>query len=280
MKLGFHISISGGLGKVVERAIKKECDTFQIFSRNPRGWHYRTLKESDIESFKKNVVKSGMSPVCIHLPYLPNLASAKPELLEISRFSLEEELRRANILGVDFVIAHIGSRLDLSLKRAVNIICDSINRAFSKVRNNIILLLENTAGEGSEVGDKFSVIGSIIDKVEDIDRIGVCLDTAHTFQAGYDLSTKKGLNDTIKEFDDTIRLKKLYFLHLNDSKTPLGSHRDLHWHIGDGYIGIQGFKNIVNHPSLSRLPAIMETPRKSEEDDIRNMRTIRRLVNN
>ncbi len=280
MKFGFHISISGGLGKVVDRALGKGCETFQLFSRNPRGWRYGSLKEVDVRIFKEEVERNAIEPVFIHLPYLPNLASPKPDLLEISRFSLEEELRRAKLLGSDSVVAHMGSRLESSEGDAVKRIGDSINRAFSSVKNRVTLLLENTAGEGTEVGDKFPIIRSIIDRVDNRYRVGICLDTAHAFQAGYELSTEKGVEATIKEFDDIIGIERLYLLHLNDSKTPIGSRRDLHWHIGEGYIGIGGIRQIVNHPKLSHLPAIMETPRHKEEDDIRNMERIRRLLNN
>jgi len=280
MKFGFHISISGGFGRVAERAKIRGCDTIQLFSRNPRGWRYSPLKEEEIEKFKQNRKTCGIDPVFTHLPYLPNLASPKSDLLRISIFTLEEELRRAKILGADFVVAHMGAKIDSPLEKAISRISDSINNAFGNVKNNVILLLENTAGEGSEVGDRFSVIRGVIDRIDDKGRVGMCLDTAHAFEAGYDLSTEKGVSDTLKEFDDIIGLDILYLLHLNDSKTPLGSHRDLHWHIGEGYIGLEGFRNIVNCPLLSHLPCIMETPRKNEEDDIRNMKTIRRLVIN
>jgi deoxyribonuclease-4 len=278
MKFGFHISISGGLGKVVERAKARECDTIQLFSRNPRGWRYSPLKEPEVKKFKKDRELSGIEPLFAHLPYLPNLASPKPDLLRISISALEEELRRAEILGAGFVVAHMGARLDSSLEGAVSRISDSINTAFDNVRNDVILLLENTAGEGSEVGDRFSVIRSVIERIGNNERVGVCLDTAHAFEAGYGLSTKKGVDDTLKELDDTIGLDRLHLLHLNDSKTPLGSHRDLHWHIGEGYIGLEGFRYIVNHPLLLHMAGIMETPRKDDEDDIRNMKTIKGLV--
>ncbi len=280
MRFGFHISISGGFSKVVERAKAKGCDTIQLFSRNPRGWRYSPLKDSEVEKFKRDKEVSGIDPVFTHLPYLPNLASPDPNLLRISTLSLKEELKRAEILDAGFIVVHIGARLNSSLEEAIARISDSINTTFNDLKNNVILLLENTAGEGSEVGDKLSVIGSVIDRIEDKDRVGVCLDTAHAFEAGYDLSIKKGLDDTLKELGDTIGLDRLYLLHLNDSKTPLGSHRDLHWHIGDGYIGLEGFGNIVNHPLLLHLPGIMETPRKDDRDDIKNMRTIKELIIN
>ena len=141
-----------------------------------------------------------------------------------------------------------------------------------------MILLENTAGQGTEIGFNFTQLKKMFSGVEDKGRIGICLDTAHAFAAGYDLSSKKGLDAALSEFDRLIGLQHLHLLHLNDAKTPLGSRADRHWHIGEGYIGLKGFKNIVNHPLLDHLPGIMETPRKDLKDDLRNMKVIRGLV--
>jgi len=146
------------------------------------------------------------------------------------------------------------------------------------VKNEVILLLENTAGQGTEIGSNFDQIKKIIEGVEENGRLGVCLDTAHTFEAGYDLSDKDGLERTLETFDQTVGLKQLHLLHLNDSKTPLGSRKDRHWHIGEGYIGLEGFRYLINHPLLRHLPGIMETPRKDTVEDLKNMEVIRDLV--
>jgi deoxyribonuclease-4 len=157
-------------------------------------------------------------------------------------------------------------------------VAEGINEAFRRIKNKVILLLENTAGMGSEIGYQFSQIKEIIDAVEERERIGVVLDTAHTFEAGYDLRDKEGIDKTLREFDELIGLKRLYCLHLNDSKTDFGSRVDRHWHIGKGKIGLEGFRLIVNHPLLRHLPGIMETPRDDTKLDLMNMKTIRRLV--
>jgi deoxyribonuclease-4 len=161
---------------------------------------------------------------------------------------------------------------------ALEAVSQGINQAFGKVKNSIMLLMENTAGQGTEIGFTFDQIKKILEGVDDPQRMGVCIDTAHTFEAGYDISNKDGLERTLENFDKVVGLKKLQLLHLNDSKTPLGSRKDRHWHIGQGMIGLEGFRNLVNHPLLRHLPGIMETPRKDTIEDLKNMEVIRSLV--
>jgi deoxyribonuclease-4 len=278
MRFGFHISIAGGFANVVERAKKKDCETIQLFSRNPRGWKYTNLDTEDVEQFKKDIKTSGLSPVFVHMPYLPNLASGEKVLFCKSVESLIADLERCEILDIPYLIMHIGKRMETPEDQAIKNVANGINQAFSKVDNRVKLLLENTAGMGSEIGYNFSQLKEIIQLVENKNRMGVVLDTAHTFEAGYDLSSKDGLNKTIKEFDRLVGLKRLHLIHLNDSKTELGSRIDRHWHIGEGKIGKEGFRNIVNHPLLKHLPGIMETPRMNDKEDLKNMKTIRNLV--
>jgi deoxyribonuclease-4 len=171
----------------------------------------------------------------------------------------------------------VGKRLALSEGRAMARVAAAMNRSLKKVSNRVMILLENTAGQGTELGANFAQLGGILYAIDDRSRAGICLDVAHAFQAGYDVSTRKGLDATLAEFDHLIGLEHLHLLHLNDSKTPLGSHADRHWHIGKGHIGLEGFRNIVNHPLLVHLPGIMETPRADDRDDRRNMRVARRL---
>jgi len=278
MRFGFHISIGGGFKKVVERALKKQCQTIQLFSRNPRGWNFNALDQEDILEFQSAIKQADISPVFVHMPYLSNLASQEKDLYKKSLASLITELERCEIIGAHFLIMHIGSRLTASEDIAQKSISEGINKAFVKVKNSIILLLENTAGMGSEIGYNFAQIKAIFDRVEDKDRLGVVIDTAHVFEAGYPIHTKQGLDTTLKEFDELVGFKRLHLLHLNDSKTDLDSKVDRHWHIGEGKIGLEGFRNIVNHPLLKHLPGIMETPRKDEKEDLKNMNVIRSLV--
>jgi len=278
MRFGFHISIAGGFSRVAERAELRGCETIQLFSRNPRGWRYAPLDKEDIEEFRSSIKSSGLFPIFLHLPYLPNIASPKSKFYSRSIDSITMDLERAQQLGAQYLIIHIGHRMESSEDQAIEAVFQGINQAFEKVRNPVILLMENTAGQGTEIGYNFDQIKRIIENVHDHQRMGVCLDTAHSFEAGYDLSNKDGLERTLETFDQTIGLKRLRLLHLNDSKTPLGSRKDRHWHIGEGYIGLEGFRNLINHPLLRHLPGIMETPRKDTVEDLKNMEVIRSLV--
>ena len=278
MRFGFHISIAGGFSRVAERAELRGCETIQLFSRNPRGWKYSPLGEKNIEEFRSSIKSSGLFPVFLHLPYLPNLAYQQSKFYSRSINAVATDLERAEQLGAQYLIIHIGHRMESSEDEAIEAVSQGINQAFEKVKNPVILLMENTAGQGTEIGYNFDQIKRIIENVHDHQRMGVCLDTAHSFEAGYDLSNKDGLERTLETFDQTIGLKRLRLLHLNDSKTPLGSRKDRHWHIGEGYIGLEGFRNLINHPLLRHLPGIMETPRKDTVEDLQNMEVIRSLV--
>ena len=278
MRFGFHISISGGFSKVVEKAEIRGCETIQFFSRNPRGWKYDSLDHDEVETFHTSIQSSNLSPLFLHLPYLPNVASKESKFYSRSIDSIVTDLERAEQLGAPYLIIHIGHQMESSEDEAIEAVAWAINQAFDRVRNSIVLLLENTAGQGTEIGYEFGQIKKIIEGVEERDRIGICLDTAHAFGAGYDLSRKEGIERTLESFDRMIGLKRLHLLHLNDSKTPLGSRKDRHWHIGEGYIGLEGFRYLINHPLLKHLPGIMETPRKDTVEDLKNMKVIRSLV--
>jgi deoxyribonuclease-4 len=212
------------------------------------------------------------------MPYLPNIASPKSKFYKRSIHSIATDLQRAEQLGAHYLIIHIGHRMESSEDEAIETVSQGIDQAFEQVKNHIILLLENTAGQGTEIGYTFDQIKKIIEGVHDHSRMGVCLDTAHSFEAGYDLSNKDGIEKTLETFDQTIGLNRLHLLHLNDSKTPMGSRKDRHWHIGEGYIGLEGFRCLINHPLLRHLSGIMETPRKDTVEDLRNMEVIRSLM--
>ena len=278
MRFGFHISIAGGFSRVVEKAKLRDCETIQFFSRNPRGWRYESLDKKEIESFQNSMESSGLFPIFLHLPYLPNIASRESKFYSRSIDSIVTDLERAKLLGAQYLIIHIGHRMESSEDEAIEAVINGIDQAFARVKNSVILLLENTAGQGTEIGYTFEQIKKILKGVNQKKRIGVCLDIAHSYEAGYDLSNKDGIERTLESFDQTIGLKRLHLLHLNDSKTPLGSRKDRHWHIGEGYIGMEGFRNLVNHPLLKHLPGIMETPRKDTVEDLKNMKVIRSMV--
>ncbi len=279
MRFGFHIWIGEGFSKVPELARKRRARTIQFFSCNPRTWALSLIPEEEVKKFREGVEALDIKPLFLHMPYLPNLVSSKEDFYIKSIDALSKELERAEILGAQFLITHMGSRREASEEESIERLIKAINYSLDRVRNKVTVVVENTAGQGTQIGYKFSQIKTVIDGVENRERIGVCLDTAHAFQSGYDLSQRDGLERTLEEFERLIGLDKLKLFHLNDSKTPLGSRVDRHWHIGEGYIGSEGFKNIVNHPKLFHFPGIMETPHKrEEEDDIRNMSKIESLV--
>ncbi|MEO0080638.1 MAG: deoxyribonuclease IV [candidate division WOR-3 bacterium] len=278
MRFGFHISIAGGFRNVRKRAETVGCETLQMFSRNPRGWAAAELDEADVVQFRKDMEEAELEPLFVHAPYLPNLAAAERAVAKRSVAALVEDLKRCQLLGVEFLICHVGKALGTEEERAIELVAENVNRIFEAAPNRVKLLLENTAGMGSEVGYRFEQIGTIVKKIGDKDRVGVVLDTAHAFEAGYEWRTKTGIDETLRQFDRAIGLGRLYLLHLNDSKTEFGSRVDRHWHIGQGKIGPEGFRLIVNHPLLKGLPGIMETPRTGTADDLRNLKTIRSLV--
>lgn len=278
MRFGFHVSIAGGFDAAIKNALKTGCDTIQIFSRNPRGWSAKKLNRHAAESFRKLIEQHAITPVFVHMPYLPNLAAADSVLYEKSVRVLCNDLQRAQLLGAAGLVLHLGHLGSASEDMALGRIAAAINRACASVDSSIMLLLENAAGQGSEIGASFLQLKKIIARVDQKKRIGLCLDTAHAFAAGYNMATASGLEKTLAEIDRLLGLNRLRLLHLNDSRSSCGSRIDRHWHIGKGCIGEKGVCRIINHRLLSGLPAIMETPKKKEGDDLKNMKTVRSLV--
>ncbi len=278
MRFGFHISIAGDLTRVAERAAQLSCRTVQIFAGNPRGWKSRDLDPAKILALREDLPRRDIAPLFVHMPYLPNLAAEDGELYEKSVHVLSDMLERAGKLGASGLVTHPGHYGRKGEAEALRRISAAVNHALTAVPDGVPILFENTAGQGKEVGSQFRQLGILLKQAKDRSRVGVCLDTAHAFAAGYDFSTKDGLDLALAEFRKTIGLKNLRLLHLNDAKAPLGSRVDRHWHIGEGYIGAEGMKRIVTHPFLMELPAVMETPKKRADDDIRNMETVLRLA--
>ena len=196
MKLGCHVSIADSVDKSVDRAEKIGCDIFQIFTRSPRMWKYRTLGEDEIEAFKKKIEKTGINPVFSHMPYLPNLSSSNPEPYKKSIDTLRLELERSKLLEIPYVVTHLGSHLGKGKEAGMSQIVRAIDTAVSGLDEHPMILLENTSGKTNEIGSTFTEIGEIIDKVS-TENIGVCLDTCHAFARGYDITSQKGLQETI-----------------------------------------------------------------------------------
>ena len=279
MKLGVHVSIAGSIDLSIDRARSLDLNTFQIFTRNPRGWKFSDLKESNIVNFKNKILSENISTVVCHMPYLPNLSSPKEDVYNMSINTLSSELERCNTLGIEYVVTHIGSHLGTGLEKGLDRVVKACNAALSNSSNNTMIVLENTAGTKNNVGSKFDELKYIFDNVNDKSRIGFCFDTCHAFAAGYDLSTSKSVIDTLNKFDQIIGLKYLKVVHLNDSKGELGNGLDRHQHIGRGFIGESGFRELLKNSTIKQLPLILETPIDETFDDEYNINKIYSLAN-
>ncbi len=277
IRLGLHLSIQGSIDLVVDRGVERGCSTLQMFSRNPRGWDSKKLASRTVENFRNKLKESGIWPVFIHTPYLLNLASPKEDVYLKSIEVLKDELHRASELSVPYVVTHLGSHLGYGKMEGFRRIAKAVNTSLASVKNDAILLLENTAGTKNSMGSAFEDIEHILSKIESNDRIGVCFDTSHAFAAGYDLVSRGALEYTLQRLDITVGLEKLRLVHLNDSKGALGSKIDRHEHIGMGTIGEQGFRNILQS-RLGKLPLILETPIDHRRNDIGNLKKVRELA--
>ncbi|MFH1593162.1 MAG: deoxyribonuclease IV [Candidatus Omnitrophota bacterium] len=277
MRIGVHVSIAGKIYEAIEKARSLKCNTMQIFSRNPRAWGAKDISKEDLEIFKRERNRYDIRPVVVHIPYLVNLASPERALYHKSVNAFIEDVRIADLLNAEYFVTHLGSHRgrgkDFGLKR----FSDGLIKVLKKVRPTAQILLETTAGSGYCIGERFEDLKFIIDRVGSRADIGVCMDTAHVFAAGYDISKSAGLKSTLKEFDKVIGLKRLKVIHLNDSKAALGARVDRHEHIGMGWIGREGFRRILNEPRLSKVPFILETPGDEELKDVNNLETVRRL---
>ena len=277
-RIGVHVSIAGKIWESLERAHALGCNTMQIFSRNPRGWQAAEFDPSDIEIFKELKTKYDIAPVAVHIPYIINLATPVDSLYRRSIAAYMEDIARADILGAEYVVTHLGSHVDTGEDRGVRRFGAALNQIINKAKPETMVLLENTAGSGSCIGYRFEHIKRIIDELDHPEKVGVCLDTAHTFESGYDIKTKSGIDKTMKGFDRLVGLEKIKVVHFNDSLSEFGSHVDRHQHIGKGNIGLAAMKRIINHPGLRAAAFIMETPKKSDRDDRRNLAVTRKMI--
>lgn len=277
MRIGVHVSIAGRLDEAIDRAAGLGCETIQIFSRNPRGWKSKLLVAEEVEDFKRKRKEKDIRPVLVHIPYLINLATPKDKLWKISIDSYVEDIIRTDTLGAEYFVTHLGAHTGSGEEAGLKKFCDGLNVVIEKAKPKTMILLETCAGQGSALGHKFEHIRYMLDNIK-TKNIGVCLDTCHIYVAGYDVATKDGLEDTLKKFDKIVELKNLKAVHFNDSKGDLSSNLDRHEHIGKGRIKEEGMRRIITHPKLRHLPFIMETPKKTPNDDPMNIKTARRLV--
>jgi len=277
VKLGFHVSIEGGIDKAVDRALELRCDTFQIFTRNPRSWAYRALREGEAEAFREKRGMAGIDPVFGHMPYILNLASPSEEIYRRSVGSLSAELKRCSALGVPMLVTHVGSHMGSGLEEGIERVVGALNLTLEGDSSEVSILLENEPGSRNSVGSRFEEIRAILDGVDRRERVAVCLDTCHAFAAGFDLRTREGLGTMLELFKTDVGFDRLKLVHLNDSVGGLGTGVDHHEHIGLGEIGLKGFRLILRS-RLAEAPMIMETPVDERRPDEENMRIARELA--
>ena len=279
MRVGVHTSIAGGLENAPHRAKKISCDTFQMFSANPRGWRGQEPTPEECERFREARADYGLTPLVIHDNYLINLASGNSFIRERSIEAFRKELERAVALGADYLVTHPGSAKASTAAQGIKACIESLRQAANGVKlNGLRILIENTAGQGSAIGRTFEEVAEILAGTAKDLPMGACIDTAHCFEAGYAVHTQAGLAEVVKNLDSTLGLKNVRVIHANDSKTAFGSHADRHEHIGKGQIGKEGFRRIVCHPKLRAIPFICETPIDKPGDDKRNLRMMRKLA--
>jgi deoxyribonuclease-4 len=276
MRVGVHVSIAGGLLEALERAKRLSCATMQIFSRSPRGGSAPAWADTLLQTFHRQRRAQRIEPLAVHCPYIINLASSDPTVFRNSVRLYREEYRRCEQLRAAYLVTHVGSHRGAGEAAGIKRVAEALNETLNGREAAVTILLENTAGSGQGLGDRFEHLAAMRAQVAQRERIGICLDTAHLFAAGFPIHMAEGLEETLAQFDRVVGLEHLKLIHLNDSKSDFNSHVDRHWHIGKGRIGLAAMRRIVNHPRLQELPLILETPKKTEADDQRNLETVRR----
>lgn len=280
MRLGAHESISGGLYKAFDRARSVGCDALQIFVKSNRSWAVKPLTEEDIARFKAKAEETGIQPVVAHTSYLLNLGTPDDTLWKRSRDTLIVELERCEALGVPYLVLHPGSHVGTGEEVGLAQVAQALGEVHAATPGfRAQILLETTAGQGTNLGYRFEHLGWLLEHTPTGERLGVCLDTCHVFAAGYELRTPDGYAATMEAFDRAVGLGRLKALHLNDSRGDLGSRKDRHEHIGKGYIGLEGFRHVLNDSRLANLPGLLETPKSDDlHEDRENLAVLRSLV--
>ena len=285
---GAHVSIAGGLPRAVDRARATRCEAFQIFTKSTGQWRARELPADEIALFRRRVDETGIRSVVAHNSYLINVAAAAPALRSQSTAALGDEIDRAEILGLHGLVMHPGSYTSGSEAQGLELIADALGALLrARPDGRTMILLEHTAGQGTNLGHRFEHLREIVDRLDRTPRVGVCIDTCHLIAAGYDLCSEGGYDATFRELDRVVGLERVRAFHLNDSKKPCGSRVDRHEHIGKGCLGLEPFRRLVNDARFANHPMLLETPkldtpesrRRSDADpwDLRNLRTLRRL---
>ncbi|QQQ86928.1 deoxyribonuclease IV [Peptacetobacter hiranonis] len=259
--IGAHVSIAKGFKKAAQISVDIGANTFQFFSRNPRGGNAKEFNEKDMAAFQKIREENNFGKLLAHAPYTMNLAAANEDTYEFAKMVIREDVKRMDSIGVEYICFHPGSHVGGGVEEGTRKIIEGLNQAITG-DENITVLLETMSGKGTEIGRSFEEIRAIIDGVEHNERMGVCMDTCHIFSAGYDIVND--LDGVLDEFDRVIGLDRLKTIHLNDSMMPFGKNKDRHSGIGEGEIGMKALLEVVNHPKLRDIPFFLETPYDDE----------------
>ena len=257
LHIGCHLSVANGYAAMGRTALELQADTFQFFTRNPRGGNAKALDPVDIAEYNRLAAQKDIGPIMAHSPYTLNPCAARPDIREFTINTMKDDLARLKDIPGVLYNFHPGSHVGQGPEEGIRLIAESLNEILTEDTNPKILL-ETMSGKGSEVGRTFEELKQIMDMVELKDKLGVCMDTCHVYDAGYNIV--EDLDGVLEEFDRIIGIDKLYGIHLNDSKNPYASHKDRHEKIGQGSIGLEGFSRILNHPVLKNLPFYLETP--------------------
>lgn len=259
--IGCHLSSSKGYANMVREAVRIDGNTFQFFTRNPRGSKAKSIDMKDIEAYQTLAGEHHIKTIVAHAPYTLNACSAEERTRQFALEVMADDMQRMELIPHNYYNFHPGSHGGQGIDAGIALIADILNKIL-KPEQSTLVLLETMSGKGSEVGGSFAEIRQIVERVELSDKLGVCLDTCHVFDAGYDIVND--LDNVLAEFDDVIGLERLYAIHLNDSKNPLGSRKDRHEKIGQGMIGMEAITAVINHPKLRHLPFLLETPNEIE----------------
>ena len=279
MRLGVHVSIAGGFLEAIARAQRLGCTTMQMFSRSPRGGAAPEVSRETAERFDTERRAAGIDPLAVHGPYIINLASPETQMWKQSLRLYQEEYERDSLLNAQYLVTHVGSHRGSGDAAGIARVAEALTQTLEAHRSPLMILLENTAGSGQGLGDQFEQLAAMRAKVSAKERVGICLDTAHLFAAGHPIHTAEGLDEVLRSFDRIVGMAHLRLMHLNDSKVPFGARVDRHWHIGQGHLGGEAIRRVVTHPRLKELPFILETPKKTDTDDRRNLAAVKRLAN-
>ncbi|MHA1202543.1 MAG: deoxyribonuclease IV [Candidatus Heimdallarchaeaceae archaeon] len=278
VNIGCHVSIAKSIDLAFDRAKEIGCTTFQVFTKNPRGWAFKEISKEEIERFQKKHLNYNISPVVAHISYLPNLASLNDEIYTKSLDSFCQEIERCVILGIPYLVIHSGSYKGGTFQEGFEKYVESIQKGIDFGKRKVTILVENSAGGGKTLTGTFVNINAILEEIND-SKVKVCFDTCHAFSAGYDISNQSGVSNFIAEIKSSIDMSSIAIVHANDSKAEVGTNRDLHEHLGLGKIGEIGFSELINDSDLRKKPWILETPIDERRTDVDNINYLRSLIN-